>query len=95
MLIQSSATRNSSSALSHPGLWWGLLGVTAFSFTIVFTKVATGGLSPLFIGAGRAVVAAAIAVVALVLTRQTLPTVPAVDPAAPSWPQASWRDFRY
>ncbi|OBK68527.1 MULTISPECIES: DMT family transporter [Mycolicibacterium] len=73
MLIQSSATRNSTSALSHAGLWWGLLGVTAFSFTIVFTKVATGGLSPLFIGAGRAVVAAAIAVAALALTRQTLP----------------------
>ncbi|MGV0810973.1 DMT family transporter [Mycolicibacterium boenickei] len=74
MLIQSSATRNGSSALSHPGLWWGLLGVTAFSFTIVFTKVAIGGLSPLFIGAGRAVAAAAIAAAALALTRQTLPT---------------------
>ncbi|OWL99538.1 EamA family transporter [Mycolicibacterium peregrinum] len=73
MLKQSSATHHSSSALSHPGLWWGLLGVTAFSFTIVFTKVAIGGLSPLFIGAGRAVVAAAIAVAALVLTRQALP----------------------
>ncbi len=48
--------------------------MTAFSFTIVFTKVATGGLSPLFIGAGRAVVAAAIAVAALALTRQSLPT---------------------
>jgi len=54
-------------------LWWGLLGVTAFSFTIVFTKIAIGGLSPLFIGAGRAVVAAAIAVAALSLTRQALP----------------------
>lgn len=47
--------------------------MTAFSFTIVFTKVATGGLSPLFIGAGRAVVAAAIAIAALTLTRQALP----------------------
>ncbi|WP_209920676.1 DMT family transporter [Mycolicibacterium lutetiense] len=73
MLIQSSATRNSPHALSSSGLWWGLLGVTAFSFTIVFTKIATGGLSPLFIGAGRAVVAAAIAVAALSLTRQALP----------------------
>lgn len=61
-------------ALSHTGLWWGLLGVTAFSFTIVFTKVATDGLSPLFIGAGRAVVAAAIAGAALALTRQTRPS---------------------
>lgn len=48
--------------------------MTAFSFTIVFTKVATGGLSALFIGAGRAVVAAAIATAALALTRQALPT---------------------
>lgn len=39
--------------------------MTAFSFTIVFTKIAIGGLSPLFIGAGRAVVAAAIAGAAL------------------------------
>lgn len=54
-------------------MWWGLLGVTAFSFTIVFTKVAIGGLSPLFIGAGRAVIAAAIAATALTLTRQPLP----------------------
>lgn len=61
-------------ALSDTGLWWGLLGVTAFSFTIVFTKVATDGLSPLFIGAGRAVVAAAIAGAALTLTRQTRPS---------------------
>ncbi|OBG80623.1 hypothetical protein A5699_10270 [Mycobacterium sp. E802] len=73
MLRQSSATQNHATALSHSGLWWGLLGVTAFSFTIVFTKVATGGLSPLFIGAGRAVVAAAIAAAALALTRQSLP----------------------
>ncbi|BBX28110.1 DMT family transporter [Mycolicibacterium alvei] len=50
-----------------------MLGVTAFSFTIVFTKIAIGGLSPLFIGAGRAVVAAAIAGAALSLTRQALP----------------------
>lgn len=50
-----------------------MLGVTAFSFTVVFTRVAVGGLSPLFIGAGRAVVAALLATTALVLTRQALP----------------------
>ncbi|MBU9762509.1 DMT family transporter [Mycobacterium sp. TNTM28] len=74
MLIQSSATRQNALALSGSGLGWGLLGVTAFSFTIVFTKVAIGGLSPLFIGAGRAVAAAAIAGAALAATRQALPT---------------------
>lgn len=50
-----------------------MLGVTAFSFTVVFTRVAVGGLSPLFIGAGRAVVAALLATTALILTRQALP----------------------
>lgn len=58
---------------SRTGLWWGLLGVVAFSFTMVFTRVAVGGLSPLFIGAGRAVVAAALAATALTVTRQALP----------------------
>ncbi|MDQ0076178.1 drug/metabolite transporter (DMT)-like permease [Arthrobacter oryzae] len=55
------------------GLWWGLLGVAAFSFTVPFTKVAVAGLSPLFIGSGRAVVAAVLAVIALALARQRLP----------------------
>lgn len=62
-------------ALSRPGgLWWGLLGVVAFSFTVPFTRIAVGGLSPLFIGSGRAVVAAVLAVVALAATRQPWPT---------------------
>lgn len=38
-----------------------------------FTRVAVAGLSPLFIGSGRAVVAAVLATVALALTRQRLP----------------------
>lgn len=57
----------------RPGLWWGLLGVLAFSFTVVFTRVAVGTMSPLFIGCGRAVVAAAIAGAALWATHQVLP----------------------
>ncbi|QDY90939.1 DMT family transporter [Arthrobacter sp. UKPF54-2] len=55
------------------GVWWGLLGVAAFSFTVPLTRVAVAGLSPLFIGSGRAVVAAALASAALILTRQRLP----------------------
>ena len=58
---------------SAAGLWWGFVGVAAFSFTVPFTRVAVGGLSPLFIGSGRAVVAAVLAITALVLTRQRLP----------------------
>lgn len=57
-----------------PGIWWGLLGVAAFSFTVPFTRLAVSGLSPLFIGSGRAVVAAVLAAAALALTRQRLPS---------------------
>lgn len=45
----------------------------AFSFTVPFTRVAVEGLSPLFIGSGRAVVAAVLAAAALALMRQRLP----------------------
>ncbi|MET0426033.1 MAG: DMT family transporter, partial [Actinoplanes sp.] len=41
---------------------------------IPFTRIAVGGLDPLFIGAGRAVVAAVLAVIVLVVTRQSLPS---------------------
>lgn len=50
-----------------------MLGVAAFSFTVPLTRVAVAGLSPLFIGSGRAVVAAALAAVVLFLTRQRFP----------------------
>lgn len=49
------------------------MGVAAFSLTLPLTRVAVGGLSPLFIGSGRAVVAAALAGTALMLTRSALP----------------------
>jgi drug/metabolite transporter (DMT)-like permease len=52
---------------------WGLLGVAAFSFTVPFTRVAVGGLSPLFVGSARAVVAAVLAAGALAAARQRLP----------------------
>jgi drug/metabolite transporter (DMT)-like permease len=56
------------------GARWGLLGVLAFSFTVPFTRIAIGGLSPMFIGSGRAVVAAVLAVLALSATRQRWPS---------------------
>lgn len=59
---------------THPGLWWGLLGVTAFSFTVPLTRIAVGGLSPLFIGAGRAVVAGLLAIAVMAATRQRRPS---------------------
>lgn len=75
MKIESSTIVLARPALSHrAGLWWGLLGVLAFSFTLPFTRIAVEGLSPLFIGSGRAVIAAALAAAALAATRQRLPT---------------------
>ncbi|TFB71451.1 DMT family transporter [Cryobacterium glaciale] len=58
---------------SRAGLAWGLLGVAAFSFTVPFTRVAVESMSPLFIGSGRAVIAAVLAAAALIITRQHLP----------------------
>ena len=84
MKQHSTATVNNQLPLSHAkrasstgraGLWWGLLGVTAFSFTVPLTRVAVenGHMSPLFVGSGRAVIAALLAAAALWLTRQRLP----------------------
>lgn len=75
MSLHSSATQRRAPALSPSriGLWWGLIGVVAFSFSVPFTRVAVAGLSPLFIGSGRAVIAAVLATAALALTRQRLP----------------------
>ncbi|MDI6022714.1 DMT family transporter [Leucobacter sp. UT-8R-CII-1-4] len=60
---------------SRNGLWWGLLGVAAFSFTVPLTRVAVadGAMSPLFVGAARAVIAALLAAIALGITRQRFP----------------------
>nr|WP_203417588.1 EamA family transporter [Kineococcus radiotolerans] len=79
MRMQSNATVVGGSVLPPPpapaaGLAWGALGVLAFSLTIPLTRVAVGGLDPLFTGAGRAVVAAALAGAALLLTRAPRPT---------------------
>jgi drug/metabolite transporter (DMT)-like permease len=76
MTANSSATLSASTPLlsrSAAGLWWGLLGVAAFSFTVPFTRVAVEGLSPLFVGSGRAVIAGALAGLALLLMRQRRP----------------------
>lgn len=54
-------------------MWWGLLGVLAFSFTVPLTRIAVEGMTPLFVGAGRAVIAATLAAAALAFTRQQLP----------------------
>jgi drug/metabolite transporter (DMT)-like permease len=55
------------------GLLFGLLGVLAFSFTLPFTRVAVEQLDPLFVGAGRAVLAGFLAIAVLAVLRQRLP----------------------
>ena len=47
--------------------------MVAFSFTLPLTRVAVGSLSPLFIGAGRAVLAAVLAAISLAVTGQRPP----------------------
>ncbi|TDK91864.1 DMT family transporter [Mycolicibacterium mucogenicum] len=76
MKIQSSAIHNRLEPLSvNSGFVWGMLGVLAFSFTVPLTRIAVqhGAMSPLFVGSGRAVVAALLAAGALAVTRQRLP----------------------
>ena len=60
-------------AARRSGVAWGFVGVLAFSLTVPLTRLAVGGLSALFIGSGRAVVAAVLAVIALAVARGRLP----------------------
>jgi drug/metabolite transporter (DMT)-like permease len=75
MTDKSSATLSARPPISssRTGLAWGFLGVLAFSFTVPFTRVAVEGMSPLFVGSGRAVIATILAAAALAVTRQRLP----------------------
>lgn len=56
------------------GFAFGLLGVTGFSFTLPATRLAVAALDPVFVGLGRAVIAACLAAVLLLLTKQSLPS---------------------
>ena len=55
------------------GLLYGLLGVACFSLTLPATRVAVTGLDPVFVGLGRALVAALLAAAVLVATRSAWP----------------------
>jgi drug/metabolite transporter (DMT)-like permease len=54
-------------------LLYGFLGITIFSITLPATRLAVAHLTPTFVGLGRAVVAAALALILLLLTRQPIP----------------------
>lgn len=56
------------------GLFFGLLAVLAFSLTLPATRVAVAALDPVFVGLGRSLIAALIALFLLVLTRPCLPS---------------------
>jgi drug/metabolite transporter (DMT)-like permease len=61
------------STARHRGLTWGLVGVVAFSLTLPATRFAVAWLDPVFVGLGRAVVAAAIAAGVLLMTGSPRP----------------------
>ena len=55
------------------GMFLGVIGVAIFSITLPATRTAVlGGLDPVFLGLGRAVVAALVAVLIVAVTRQPL-----------------------
>ncbi len=55
------------------GLWLGLLAVVAFSGTLPATRLAVTWLDPVFVGLGRALVAAVLAAIVLAATRTPIP----------------------
>lgn len=52
---------------------FGTLGVVGFSLTLPFTRLAIAGLDPVFVGLGRAVIAALLAGMALAMARAPRP----------------------
>lgn len=57
------------------GFLFGLLGVLIFSFTLPATRIAVRELDPIFVGLGRAIVAACLALPLLLITKQKRPTL--------------------
>ncbi|MEY5017666.1 MAG: hypothetical protein RL431_715 [Actinomycetota bacterium] len=57
------------------GIFFGLLGVVSFSLSLPMTGLALQSFPSLFVGAGRAVGAAILAIIVLSATRTAIPTV--------------------
>jgi drug/metabolite transporter (DMT)-like permease len=55
------------------GLLWGFVGVASFSLTLPATRVAVAALDPVFVGLGRAVIAAVLAALVLLGSRARWP----------------------
>jgi drug/metabolite transporter (DMT)-like permease len=62
-----------SPAQRRRGLVLGFIGVAAFSLTLPATRVAVASLDPVFVGLGRAVVAAVLAAITLAAMRASWP----------------------
>ncbi len=58
----------------NQGLLLGFLGVLVFSFTLPVTRLIVPFMDPVFIGLGRSVIAALVAVLILFIRKQPLPT---------------------
>jgi drug/metabolite transporter (DMT)-like permease len=71
MKVDDSATSTSPIAVS--GLAWATVGVVAFSGTLPATIFALRGFDPLVVGAGRSVIAAAVAGAVLLIWSRRLP----------------------
>ena len=56
------------------GMLFGLVGVSAFGLTLPATSVVVPYMDPVFVGCGRAVIAAMVALVLLLWFRQQIPT---------------------
>lgn len=56
------------------GILYGLIGIAGFSLTLPATRISVQYLNPVFIGFGRAIVAAILALILLLVTKQSIPT---------------------
>ena len=56
------------------GLWWGFVGVVAFSLTLPATRAAVTAVEPFFLASTRSLFAATLAVCVLLATRPRIPT---------------------
>jgi drug/metabolite transporter (DMT)-like permease len=66
-------SENSQSEQELMSFGYGCLGVLIFSLTLPATRMALTGFDLIFVGLGRAIVAAGLSLILLLITRQTIP----------------------
>lgn len=55
------------------GWIYGFIGVIIFSLTLPTTRIAVAELDPVFVGLGRAILAAVLSLILIIITRQSIP----------------------